>query len=122
MARVIDGATVMTSGPKRNETVTEAKLLKLLVSKVRALSGSVASRPSSAAQGAEQERLAQEGDQDVELGEAEGAHRADLAGPRADGGEHRVGRGEHGAEGQEDGDQRAGALEEEARAATGSAK
>ena len=32
MARVITRATVMTSGPKRNATVTEAKLLKLLVS------------------------------------------------------------------------------------------
>ena len=106
MARVMVGATAMTSGPNRNEIVISAKVLKLLVPKVKALADR-REQAEQAPQRAEQDRLAQERDQDVEPREAEGPHRADLAGPGADGGVHRVGRGEHRADGQEDGDQRA---------------
>ena len=115
MASVITTATVMTSGPKRNETVTSAKVFDVARAEGQGAERERGQQAERAAQRAEQDRLAQERDQDVEPGEAQGTHRADLAGPGADGGEHRVGRGEHRADRQEDGDQGPGPLEEQAR-------
>ena len=60
MARVMIDGDAPTSQPKRNVIETEAKLPKLKVSIVSRLSGKVARSPSDAAQGTEQERLAQE--------------------------------------------------------------
>ncbi len=110
MASVMIIATAATVQPNLNEIEIEAKLPKLKVSMVRRLRGKVASRPRAPPR-AKQERLTQERDQNIGLGKAKSPHCADLPGPRADGGKHGVGRGEHGAEGQEHCNQSAGGFE-----------
>ena len=66
MASVITRATAITSGPNRKATVTEAKVLKLLVSTSGAERNG-RQQPEQTAQRAEDKRLAQEADQDIEL-------------------------------------------------------